>query len=69
MNPMARIDRELEMIGRLQRKLKGQAMYYQYDLKMEVCKALGLTFKQVDLPYVQWAEIRDKYLNGKWGAI
>ena len=55
--------KEAQEIVELQDKVKSHAMYYQYDLKCEVSKAMGLTFEEVDLPYEQWTNIRNEYLK------
>ena len=54
---------ELEETDNMKNQIKSQSMIYQYDLKAEVAKALGLTFEQVDLPFSEWEAIRNKYLN------
>jgi len=56
------IIKELEGIQTVKDKIKAYTMIYQYDLKIEVGKAYGLTLDKVDLPFNQWIEIRDKYL-------
>jgi len=58
---------ELEEIEKLKQAIRQRSLTYQYDLKMEVCKALRLTLDQVDLPFEQWSKIRDKYLNERKG--
>jgi hypothetical protein len=40
-------------------------MVYQAGLKGEVAADLGLTFDQVDLPYEDWAAIRDPWLRDR----
>jgi hypothetical protein len=64
---MNRIINELEETEAIKRVIKEQSMTYQYSLKIEVSKTLGLTFDQVDLPYEQWKEIRDKYFDNLTG--
>jgi hypothetical protein len=38
-------------------------MTYQGDLKRKVAGYYGLSWRQVDLPYPQWAALRDRYLR------
>lgn len=48
---------------------KQLAMTYQRDLKCEVAQHYGLKFSQVNLPYEQWREIRDRYLAETEGGV
>lgn len=34
---------------------------YQIELKREVAESIGLSWKDLDLPYEQWAAIRNAY--------
>ena len=47
----------------LKDELKRRSMIYQYEEKVRAAKFFGLTFEQVDLPYVEWAKIRGRYLT------
>lgn len=54
---------ELEALEPMRAALKARAMLYQVDLKEEVARHLGVSFEEVDLPYEEWAKIRDAYLK------
>jgi|JI10StandDraft_1071094.scaffolds.fasta_scaffold31909_11 hypothetical protein len=45
----------------LKQVLKERSMIYQHDEKLRVARHYGLTFEQVNLPYAEWAALRDKY--------
>lgn len=60
---MNNIAQEAAEIGRLQAQVKLMSMTYQWSLKEEIAADLGLTFAQVDLPYRDWAAIRDPWLK------
>jgi hypothetical protein len=53
---------ELAEVAAEQRALKRYSLTYQRELKLEVAAHYRLTLAEVDLPYAQWAEIRDKYI-------
>ena len=54
---------ECEQIAILQADIKHKAMFYQYNLKIKVAEDLGLTFEDVNLPYDEWAAIRNPWLE------
>ncbi len=56
------IQAELESLEPLREAQRSWAMKYQPDLKVEVAKHLGVTFEEVDLPYEEWAAVRNHYL-------
>ncbi len=58
MTKIDEIKSECEHIASLQSQLKAMAMIYQYDLKVEVAKEIGLNWQDLNLPYAQWADIR-----------
>jgi hypothetical protein len=38
-------------------------MIYQRDKKLEVMKLTGKSWQEVNLPYEQWAKLRDEVLG------
>lgn len=62
--PVDRIVSELESIETAKAALKKRAMGYQVDLKEQVADALGVPVESVDLPYHQWAQIREAFNSG-----
>jgi hypothetical protein len=61
MSAFAQIETELALIGEMQAAQKRVAMVYQYDAKMTVAAYYGLTLDDVNLPFPEWAALRDKY--------
>ena len=39
------------------------SMIYQRDKKLEVMKLTGKSWQEVNLPYEQWAKLRDEVLG------
>ena len=62
-NPAERIRDELEALEPMRQAIKARSMRYQADLKDRVAEALGVTPESLDLPYEEWAAIRDDYLK------
>ena len=60
-HPLDVIEAELKLIAAGERELKRQSMTFQRDAKLEVAAHYGLAFAAVDLPYPEWAALRDKY--------
>lgn len=58
---IALLERRAELIGEMQTAIKRQAMIYQYDAKMQVAAHYGLTLDDVNLPYPEWAALRERY--------
>ncbi len=52
----------LEALAAAQDNLRARSMIYQADLKATVAAHYGLSFAEVDLPYAEWAALRDRYL-------
>lgn len=63
MNRIDAIEKELDAIEIVKQWIKVQNMVYQGDLKAKAAKILGVTPKSLNLPYEQWAEIRDKLIS------
>lgn len=53
--------RTLEEVSAMKAELKRRCMIYQHDAKMRVAKHYGLTFEQVDLPFREWMEMRQRF--------
>jgi hypothetical protein len=52
---------QLEIAAEIERELKKLAKVYQLEAKLTVAKYYGLTLAQVDLPFVEWRSLRDRY--------
>lgn len=61
------IQAQVEVIYQVQALAKKLGMIYQFSLKCEVAGYYNLSFEQVNLPYEEWAALRDKYLEEKYG--
>lgn len=61
MREMARIVREADGCARLLAEIKRRAMEYQFNLKVICASELGLTYDDVNLPYQEWAKLRDAW--------
>lgn len=57
----AEFEAHLEALAAAQNNLRAHSMIYQADLKAAVAAHYGLSFAEVDLPYAQWAALRDRY--------
>jgi len=64
--PAERVRDELEALEPVREAIKARAMRYQPDLKDEVAASLGVTPESLDLPYEEWAAIRNKYLTEQY---
>jgi hypothetical protein len=60
MNSIDAIEKELDTLEIVKQRIKAHRMGYQWDLKARAAEILGVTSESLDLPYNQWAEIRDK---------
>lgn len=40
---------------------------FQVELKRDVAEFYGLNWSEVDLPYPEWAELRDRYTFERFG--
>jgi hypothetical protein len=60
MNRIDAIEKELDVLEIVKQRIKAHKMGYQYDLKARAAEILGVTPESLDLPYNQWAEIRDR---------
>jgi hypothetical protein len=47
--------------GALKAELLRRCMIYQYEAKQTVAKHFSLTFEKVDLPYLEWVKLRERY--------
>lgn len=55
------VEKSAAELGVLQAEIKQMSMTYQRSAKEIVARYYGLTFAQVDLPYPEWAALREKY--------
>lgn len=60
---LKRIVQECVAIAQLQADIKRMSMTYQRSAKEVVASHYNLPFEQVDLPYPEWAALREKYEN------
>jgi hypothetical protein len=63
MNSIDAIEKELDTLEIVKQRIKAHKMGYQWDLKTRASEILGVTSESLDLPYNQWAEIRDKLIS------
>ena len=52
---------DCEEVASLQALLKDCCRIYQFDAKQTVAKYYGLPFGEVDLPYLEWSALRERY--------
>ncbi len=60
---LQQIARDAAKIGQLQDRVKQRSRTYQAELKAQVAESLGVPFEKLDLPYHDWARIRDSWLS------
>lgn len=58
-----RIEAELQRLEPIRAALRQRSMLYQPDLKERVAAHYGLQFAEVDLPYPEWAALRERYFQ------
>jgi hypothetical protein len=63
MNRIDAIEKELDALEIVKQRIKAHRMGYQGDLKARAAEILGVTPEFLDLPYNQWAEIRNRLLK------
>jgi hypothetical protein len=61
MTKLEQLVRDLETVNEMKDELKRRSMIYQYDEKLVVARHFGLSFAEVDLPYVEWKVLREQY--------
>jgi hypothetical protein len=55
------IEQMAGQLAEIQAAFKRRAMGYQVDAKETVAAYYGLSWDEVNLPYQQWAELRERY--------
>lgn len=63
------IKKTLELLQPIRDHLKQTAMIFQYDLKVEIATKLGINWKELDLPYEDWARISAWWFEGEQDRI
>jgi len=58
---IVRLSQALAETAILKAELKRRSMIYQYEEKCRVAAFFGMTFEQVNLPFAEWSELRDRY--------
>lgn len=51
----------LDEVSAMKAELKRRCMIYQYGAKMAVAKHYGMTFDQVNLPFREWMDLRQRF--------
>ncbi len=56
-----RLLQQLGEVAALRKLLKERTMIYQYEAKVRVARHFGLEFAEVNVAYVDWAKLRERY--------